>query len=248
MLIIRSTLGSEIVILVVGPKRKECPIHGNLLRQSSKVSKDFKFATNDRDQTALSLPDADSDAIAFVFNWLYRQSLDFFPTEESIDLPKQGLQIVRSFVNNVDKVIHVYALALKLGVDELIDFAMTALGKAYSTAQLYPSSKDIAMAYNNTPSGSGLRKYMARSYQVLADLDDADIEAAGWTAEAVDEVVSEVPALFKDFRALNRKSKGVESTEPSLDMVCSYHGHSADKECASKGLTFRGEIGTLDLI
>lgn len=127
-------------------------------------------------------------------------------------------------------------------MDELMDLVMTELGNAYYRYQTYPSPQDITAVYNRSASGSRLRKYMARSYQVLADLEDGDLEGAGWTAEEVDEVVSEVPALFKDFRALNRKSKGVESTEQSLDLVCSYHVHDVEEECLSKGLNFRGEF------
>lgn len=86
---------------------------------------------------------------------------------------------------------------------------------------------------------------MARSYQILADLEDCQIETVGWTAEGVDDIVSEVPALFKDFRDLNRKSKGLESKEPSLDLICSYHAHGAGGECNSKDLNFRGEYSLL---
>lgn len=116
---------------------------------------------------------------------------------------------------------------------------MGALGVAYHRSK-YPSSADIALAYSRSAPGSHLRKYMARSYQVLADIDDDEIEDLGWTAEDVDEVVTKVPDLYKDFRALNRKSKGMESTEPGQDLVCAYHVHGPDEECGFKGLAFAG--------
>ncbi|KAG4444179.1 hypothetical protein IFR05_000276, partial [Cadophora sp. M221] len=235
-------LGSEIITLYVGPKRKEFPIHGNLLRLKSNFFKEFVFATTDSNQAEHYLPESDPEAVGLTINWLYRQGLSLIPdplTSGSISLTK-GTDEHETFTKAISRTIEVYILAEKLDMDELLDLVMTGLGKAYHRHQIYPSPHDIATVYNRSASGSRLRKYMARSYQVLADLEDGDIEGVGWTAEEVDEVVSEVPALFKDFRALNRKSKGVESKEQSLDLVCSYHVHGVEEECLSKGLNFHG--------
>lgn len=81
---------------------------------------------------------------------------------------------------------------------------------------------------------------MARSYQVLADLEDEQIEKAGWIAEKVDEVVSEVPALFKEYRALNRKSKGAETVELGKEMICAFHAHGEGERCVDEGRDLAG--------
>ncbi|KAH9219542.1 hypothetical protein DL95DRAFT_404682 [Leptodontidium sp. 2 PMI_412] len=214
-------LGSEIITLYVGPKRKEFPIHGNLLRLKSNFFKEFVVATTDSNQAEHYLPESDPDAVGLIINWLYRQGISLIPglpSTGSVSLIK-GTDEHSNFTKAISRTIEVYILAEKLDMDELMDLVMTELGNAYYRYQTYPSPQDITAVYNRSASGSRLRKYMARSYQVLADLEDGDLEGAGWTAEEVDEVVSEVPALFKDFRALNRKSKGVESTEQSLDLV-----------------------------
>lgn len=245
---LNSDLGSEIITLIVGLKRKEFPIHGNLLRLKSSFFKDFTFSTDDTGKAIHYLPDSDPSAVGLIINWVYRQGIDLIPSTLTTG-PGAGPLVKdtpehEALTKTITLAIEVYMLSSSLSMTTLSDLIMTELGKAYYRFQTYPSPADIAAVYNHSTSKPSyrLRKYMARSYQVLADLEDGDVESAGWTAEQVDEVVAEVPALFKDFRALNRKSKGVEITEPSLDLVCSYHVHGAEEECLPRGLNFRGEL------
>ncbi|PVH76774.1 hypothetical protein DL98DRAFT_283118 [Cadophora sp. DSE1049] len=236
-----STLGEEIVHFYVGPKRKEFIIHGNPLRLKSSFFKDFVFTVNaDSGKTEHYLADADCNALEIIIDWVYRQGIEVIPSTLPSGTLEYGTDEYTTFTKAVSRGIEVYMLSAKFGMVDLQDLVMTELGKAYYTHQTFPSSADIAAVYAHKNFNFPLRKYMARSYQILADLDDGPIETVGWTAEAVDDIVSEVPALFKDFRALNRKSKGVDSKEPSLDLICSYHAHGVDGECVSKGLNFRG--------
>ncbi|KAH7355154.1 hypothetical protein BKA65DRAFT_394519, partial [Rhexocercosporidium sp. MPI-PUGE-AT-0058] len=232
-------LGSEIIALYVGVKRKEFLVHGNLLRLKSLFFKQFVFPTNDTGVAEYYRPDSDPEAVGLMINWLYRQGLDLIPGTLPSATTK-GTDEHTTFTKATSRAIQVYILAEKLDMDELTDLIMASLGSAYARYKTYPSATDIATVYNCSAHGSRLRKYMARAYQVLAGLEDGDIEGAGWTAEEVDEVVTEVPALFKDFRALNRKSKGVESKELSEELVCSYHVHGVGEKCLSEGLNFRG--------
>ncbi|KAK0119651.1 hypothetical protein ONS95_011089 [Cadophora gregata] len=237
-----STLGSEIVHFYVGPKRKEFIIHGNPLRLKSSYFKDFKFTVHaDTGETEHYLPDADSTALEIIIDWVYRQAVEVIPSTLPSGSLDHGTDEHAAFTKAISRGIEVYMLAAKFGVVDLQDLVMTELGKAYYSHQTFPSSANIAAVYAQNDCSSPLRRYMARSYQILADLDDGQVETVGWTAQAIDSIISEVPAMFKDFRALIRKSKGEESKEVSLDLVCSYHAHGVDEECFSNGLNFRGK-------
>ncbi|KAI9052859.1 hypothetical protein LZ554_003131 [Drepanopeziza brunnea f. sp. 'monogermtubi'] len=243
------SLGSEIVHFVVGPKRKDCPIHTNLLTQASpSFSQLLKLQTPVPGRAEYALPDSDSDAVAFLFNYLYRQAVDLFPginvpgtleqrgsDHDDDDDDSYGFA---KFTTAVARAIEVYVLADTLGMVHLADTVITALGEAYRQGKTYPAAADIALVYARSPASSRLRKFMARCYQVLADFEDADIEAAGWSPTEVHRLISDVPELFVDWRALNRKSKALESTELSADLVCAYHLHGPDAQCEFKGLVF----------
>ncbi|CZS88869.1 uncharacterized protein RCO7_04548 [Rhynchosporium graminicola] len=237
-------LGREIIVLYVGPKRKEFPVHGNLLRINSSVFRDFVFPLNDAGQGEHYLADSDPSAVSVIINWLYRQH-SFLHILPGADEPNPAPGATdndgsKHFHEAITRAIGIYILAEEIAIEPLKDLVVTALGQAYYQNKAFPSSKDIITVYSRTDVHSCLRKYMARSYQAIADLEDTDIVAAGWTVEEVDEVVAAVPALFKDYRALNRNRKGVESTELSLDLVCSYHVHDGTEACVSDGLNFRG--------
>ncbi|KAJ5042188.1 uncharacterized protein L3040_004743 [Drepanopeziza brunnea f. sp. 'multigermtubi'] len=244
------SLGSEIVHFIVGPKRKDCPIHTNLLTQASpSFSQLLELQTPVPGRAEYALPDSDSDAVAFVFNYLYRQAVDLFPGinspgtlgqrgSDDDDDHHHGYDGYANFTTAVARAIEVYILADTLRMVHLADTVITALGEAYRQGKTYPAAADIALVYARSPAGSRLRKFMARCYQVLADFEDADIETAGWSPTEVHRLISEVPELFVDWRALNRKSKALESTELSADLVCAYHLHGPDAECEFKGLVF----------
>ena len=208
------------------------------------------FSVNeDSRNTEHYLPDADPDAVGVIITWVYRHGIKIVPGSHSAGLLKKGTDEHAAFTKAISRGIDVYMLAAKFGMVELEDFVMTELGRAYHDYQAFPSPADIAAVYAGTSFSSGLRKYMARAYQILAGIDDGEIATVGWTADDVDDIISKVPALFKDFRALNRKSKGgVDAREPSLDMVCSYHAHGVDEKCASKDLNFRGKLPLIGLV
>ncbi|PBP28171.1 hypothetical protein BUE80_DR000850 [Diplocarpon rosae] len=246
------SLGSEIVHFIVGPKRKDCAVHTNLLTQSSDFFKNITFDSTQPGRIEYSLPDADSNAIAYIFNWLYRQKPDLF-LGVTIDgtVSERGSTNQIKFTTAVTHAIEIYLLAEKLDMLELEDIVMTALGAAYYQGKIYPSFNNIVLVYSRSDSKSPLRKYMARSYQMVASLEsegeeegegDNEIASTGWTARDVNDVVRDAPDLFKDYRRLSRKNMAVEPVEPALDPICAYHAHGPDAYCEYKNLSFAGML------
>ncbi|KAI6712001.1 hypothetical protein PZA11_003550 [Diplocarpon coronariae] len=250
------SLGSEIVHFIVGPKRKDCAVHTNLLTQSSAFFRNITFDNTEPGRAEYSLPNADSDAVAYILNWLYRQKPDLFlGVATDGTLSERGSDSQVKLTAAVTRAIGVYLLAEELGMVELADIVMTALGVAYCQGKIYPSSSNIVLVYSRADSKSPLRKYMARSYQMVASLEgesegesegegdgDAEIASTGWTANEVNNVVHAAPDLFKDYRRLSRKSIAVGPIEPALDPICAYHAHGPDAYCEYKDLTFAGML------
>jgi hypothetical protein len=223
----------------VGPKRKSFKIHKKLLLAKSRYWQAHQGSLEEDAATDFYVRQ-DPDSFAVVFGWLYREKMSPFPGT--------GSQAILSAVQQSEvvlKLFTVYRLAQEMGIPKLMDLVMNQIGTIYYANMSFPTSDEIAAVYENTASGCGLRRYMARSFNImLLRQNDGDGGVRGGIANCRDFVnlAIQLKELHEDsLQNLRGMLIAGHGAAPHGENVCDYHQHGEAETCFFKGKRFQGK-------
>lgn len=87
-------MGSEVVSIFLGKKRKEFNVHKKLICDASKFFSDaFTGPFKEGQEGTMYMPEDDPDVFACFVDWLYRNPLPF--VEDTIESPKKTLEVMK---------------------------------------------------------------------------------------------------------------------------------------------------------
>jgi hypothetical protein len=88
-------MGSEVVSIFVGRKRKEFNVHKKLICDASKFFRDaFTGAFKEGQEGTMYMPEDDPDVFACFVDWLYRNPLPV--VEDTVDSPKKAVELMKA--------------------------------------------------------------------------------------------------------------------------------------------------------
>ncbi|KAH9215358.1 hypothetical protein DL95DRAFT_500781 [Leptodontidium sp. 2 PMI_412] len=150
----RETLGTEIVTIYVGPKRKSFSIHKKLLcSRSEYFDKAFNGGFKESDVT-MYLPEDDPEAFDALVVYVYQNRLPNFPSERfSADC--EGCDSYTDILNKL------FYLATKCCMNVLANKIMDTLQDIHFKYGRIPSCSGIQEHYQNTSAASKIRLYCA---------------------------------------------------------------------------------------
>jgi hypothetical protein len=209
-------LGSEIVKLYVGPKRKEIVVHKKLICDRSSF---FRGAFAGESQKAagglIYLPEDDADSMASYIDFLYRKA-------------------VPELVAGDDTVPKLYFLAEKLCDSELTNKLLDGIQTYHGKHNSPLSERSIFIVYANTHEKSKLRWFCVVVYAYWLKTSMGRKSWSEWKD-------SDMPSLFprdvlnaqveywdilNTHKADSRKPRKVYGFGP-----CEFHFHEKDEKC-----------------
>ena len=222
-----STLGSEIVTILVSPKRKAFKIHKKLLCDRSDY---FSKAFNGRFQEAngeMHCPEDDPTAFGHLVNYFYRNTLPQLPSKSATGDEKD------SYYRGLS---HLRFLAEKLCMNELSNKAMDTIQDLFRVHKISVHFIGLEKIYRNTHESSKFRKYGLLSCMRSA-LGRKNTEG-DWTE--AEKIFSQVPEIAKDYLLFQLKNAGsFKANKLNLDIrggskgyeKCFFHTHAEGETC-----------------
>ncbi|KAH6709070.1 hypothetical protein BKA61DRAFT_677972 [Leptodontidium sp. MPI-SDFR-AT-0119] len=229
-------LGDELILIQVGPERKQFSVHKKLLRSSSPFF-DKAFQANafkEGIEGVLYLPDDHPVALGLYVEWIYR-----------LTIPDGHSQ------SYVDGLYHLWILADKLCLptSALKDAVMDKIQDVSSAYNLEPRSAMVQLVFEQTAKKSHLRLYcidvIAFSLLLKSELRKTDHEAKRLAGilddelEQVYEMTTRHPDIFKylfyeaiGFAKMKALSDPRARYRLGIEARCWYHEH-AEGDCHS---------------
>lgn len=217
-----SELGTEIVTIYVGAKRKEFLVHKKLLcKKVEYFNKMFNGGFREAREAIAYMSEDDPAAFSLLVRWVYRDTIPDISREE-----KHGENKCE-----YDDILDLYLLAHKLNLEKVADVCMDLLiddDRSYSD---WPGDEHIQKVYDNTAADSALRRYCLRVLQwYLVDLRGL--------SDSNRKHVLKIKALLLyhediliDFLTLMKGTNSVCIRNPTKDPRCDYHVHGKHEEC-----------------
>lgn len=137
VLILCSFLGTETVILSVGPKRTTFTVHKDLLTKSSEFFRaGFNGNFREGKEGVMYMPEDSPGAVALFIEWLYRGRITAAATK-----------------SRLNDLYELYCLTVKLMIVSLMDDTMDMIREYNYEFNQFISTKRLRMLYENTPCG-----------------------------------------------------------------------------------------------
>jgi hypothetical protein len=220
-------MGTEIVTIQVGPKRKSFIVHKKLIcDRSDYFSKAFNGNFWER-EGVIYFPEEDFATFESFITYLYQDRLpQFFPTQRADK---------HSFEHK--KLYPLFFLAEKLCINELANRVMDAIQDFGFQLLLTPSRQNIIQVYNNTHQASKLRIYCVLTeayYQNSAGDNEEDLANLTAISRSVPEFASDYMILQWKYHTCFRNQN---ATDPQLrdDQKgfgrCYFHTHAKGEVC-----------------
>ncbi|EKD17298.1 hypothetical protein MBM_04875 [Drepanopeziza brunnea f. sp. 'multigermtubi' MB_m1] len=147
-------MGTEIVTIYVGPKRKPFVLHKKLLCDRSEFfSKALNGGFKESAEGIMYLPEDDADVFEVTNMFIYQDALPAFPSDK---YPATAAG-TRTFINVV--LFQQFAFASKICFDYLANRVMDMIQDVQREQTRFPVLPMIAFAYQNTSEKSKLRIY-----------------------------------------------------------------------------------------
>ncbi|KAG0651167.1 hypothetical protein D0Z07_2626 [Hyphodiscus hymeniophilus] len=224
-------LGTEVVTLYVGPKRKQIVVHKKLLcNRIEYFSKAFDGRFKEGREGIIYLPEDDADSMSQLVDWLYRCTI---PPIIQSTMPARKL----------------YYLAEKLCVSEAMNAVMDEIQKYHKVYSVHFNPNQMLDVYRSTHERSKLRLYVAAqaacSFRVLKHRKTWDANSELFSKMSVDFFrdimriqLDHWDKLREDYVWPQRHNIG-----KGLDL-CDFHVHNKDN--LSNGNVTQTEQGNLE--
>jgi len=125
-----------------------------------------------------------------------------------------------------------YKLADKLCINTLMDQVMNAYILFNKTTGGIPSIECMGVAYDSSPQGSRLRKYICWALHFAMTELHTDVEKQRWKVDEVIRVFKNNEDLAIDFfKALQDQEPSVRVKDPREVPPCTFHHHAEGEEC-----------------
>jgi BTB/POZ domain len=221
-------LGTEIVTIHVGPKRKSFTVHKKLICDRSEF---FDKAFNGRFQEAkgvMYLAEEDIAAFDSFITYLYQDRLPQFSS--TMECTAENFE--------AQKLCPLFFLAEKVCCNELANKVMDAIQDFGRLNELIPGNESTAMIYENTHEESKLRSYcVLMLLYIWRTVEDSD---KTWVKDTTD-LTRDLPDFASDFiklqfRYRDRFQKGnvadaqVRNDEEGFGR-CFFHTHAKGEVC-----------------
>jgi hypothetical protein len=220
-------LGTEIVTIYVGPKRKVFKIHKKLLCDQSDY---FSKAFNGRFQEAngeMYCPEDHPTAFSYFVNYVYWNVLPKSPQRSAADKKKEEYY---------DGLSNLFFLAEKLCMNELSNKVMDTIQDHYRVHGLVATCAGLESVYRHTHQNSKFRIYDLLSY-MRCQLNQRSTEE---DITEVKDMLLQVPEIAKDFVLFQVKHAVPWKANKLLDPKtrgatgygkCFFHTHATGERC-----------------
>lgn len=258
---VRFSLFSErIVEVVVGPSETIWRLHENLLSATSDFFKaafnsGFKESLEDR----ILLPEDDPHAFELFVRWLYVRALQGPMGVPEMNAERQlfgssssnpstsytgntstGVYAPATATSataiNIQDCLRLYVLATKLLVEDLENVCVDAAARYYKVGTRRPEIRDVQYIYENTPSGSGMRRLLKERLTLVLFRGRRSNSKDKPVTPEWKEVIDETPELGYDLLSEVSSYNWVPGPNiPPLQRMsgegCVFHRHEKTELC-----------------
>ncbi|TVY40704.1 hypothetical protein LSUB1_G002410 [Lachnellula subtilissima] len=194
---IRRILGSEIVTIYVGPKRKSFTLHKKLLcERSIYFLKAFAGGFKEGAEGVMYMEEGHVGAFDDLVNWIYRDQLPSF-------LSKDFADSIDGWCNFYDTVMEpLFFMAEKFCINELCNKILDKLQDSDLKLRVMRRGH-LMVVYANTHEDSKLRKYYALLFAYAATFGP-NVHPEGYSelVESIPDLLKSTPDLAMDFTIL----------------------------------------------
>lgn len=208
-----SLLTDELVTIYVGPKRKKYTVHKEILCRKSKyfnsaLKTGFKEAIN----REFYFNDRDPGVFDDLVRWIYQSAL-------------RGSKKPRKHRGgSLEDFLGLYFIGDEFYIEELKNEVMDAV-RASDTVQDLPKGIAISSAYDNTPAGDPMRRYLAEHVASLL-VDDMLL-----LPEHIATEIRKGGDLAVDLAFALQKASRPDFVKPSDLPKCDFHVHIDSEKC-----------------
>ena len=220
-LIHTSDLGTEIVTIFVGPKRKEFLIHKRLLcKKVEYFDKMFKGGFKEAEETTSYMPEDSPNTFSLFVRWLYRND---FP--KLAKTAEQGNESCKS-----SDIMSLYFLAHKMCLEVVADRCMDILIDFHVSSDQVLNDEQIVKAYENSMTDSAVRLYCSRQvHWILATFKNGK-HSTMWYRDLLEKHED----MFTDLLVQLRNTSNKQIMDPRKAPRCDYHVHKKDMPCPTE--------------
>jgi hypothetical protein len=203
------SLGEDIVILYVGPKRKKYHVHKKLLcDRSSLFQKTFSSNSNFKEATEgiMYLPQDDPETFDRIINWLYRDQLPACPEKVK---NRQPISFHRSLID-------MFLFAEKHCINVLANRVMDLMQDIRLKENTVPNVEEIRHVYSNSYEKSKLRLFVAAAacYLFSFGIDDKNQRIIN----RLDSTLArDIPEYGADFIEIQYELNSLVKNKPIVD-------------------------------
>ncbi|TVY24071.1 hypothetical protein LHYA1_G006988 [Lachnellula hyalina] len=215
-------LGSEIVTIYVGPKRKSFTVHKKLLcERSSYFLKAFASGFKEGAEGVMYMKEEHVDAFENLVNWIYRDQLPSFPSRDFPD----SIDGWENFGQTVTEPL--FFMAEKLCIDEICNKIMDVYQDSHLRLGLMLGSEEIMRVYANTHENTYNKiAYSRLCREILGNMADLLKSTPDFATDFT------ILQLTYGYRFRERKEADLFiRTGPQSFGQCFFHTHSKDEVC-----------------
>ncbi len=220
-------MGSEIVMLNVGPEKKVYAVHKLLLRKKiDYFDKMFSSDWKESSTNTASFPEDNVASFDLLIEWVYNGKVR----------PLKFLRQSESFLYCWRPILF-WQLAEKFCIPKLQDQIMNAWITLDATTKGVHSPEITRQAYEVTPAGSAPRRYVLHSmvWNVVTRP-----ESSIHPTSQFQELLSSLPELLADFlSAVHDTAKNPPKSARKLPL-CDFHVHERSAVCPHTGVGHQG--------
>jgi hypothetical protein len=228
------TLGTEIVAIYVGPKRKEFSVHKKLIcSRSEYFSKAFKDGLQESEKGVMYLLEEDVTDFDALVNYIYRDTLPMFPCEISA----KTVPPVNDYLNLC--LLPLFLMAERFCLETLANKVMDAIQDVQLKQGIIFGRKILRCIYGRTREDSKLRSYAAicivRNLMVIGGENNEK------SRKTLSEFAAATPDFASDFVYLLGKHAQAFRKKPAADPQvrneekgfgkCYFHTHKKGEKC-----------------
>ncbi|QSZ31399.1 hypothetical protein DSL72_000964 [Monilinia vaccinii-corymbosi] len=219
----REMMGSEMVDIYVGEEKEHFRIHRSILcNKVPYFQKMFSIGFVEGSELKAYLPEDDPEDFDVFAGWVYFGTLRALQDDETREENWRP--------------INLYILADKFCLPELMDQVIDAYLDELQNNRFLPDIDEIEMAYELTPTGSTLRRFMcAAMHYIFAALRTAEKASNDWPSMDVAALMKSHQDFTVDFLNMMRtQPAGVAPEDPRWLPKCEFHCHGKDEPCPQK--------------
>lgn len=194
--------------------------HSRLCARAPVFDRMFNGGFREASDQLAKLPEDDPEAFNVFLEWLYTSRLTQPNDLQEADMFTWTWSYLK-----------VYCFAEKYCLSELMNHAVSTLILTMSANSQLPDAEEMAYVYENSSSGSHLRRFMALCLQ----FEVLRLDSTGcWENDKLCELMTSCKDLTMDFLTLSRQCNSKALMEPSKMNPCDFHIHEAEDECVVK--------------